>query len=90
MDQPSQVYFPKTLANRPAKENDDPIFTDDDVIAVQKVFLALSKATREVPGQLQVIVLDHAGESVWKGITNIHFVEEWRDGKKLVPVEWIP
>ncbi len=89
MDQPSQVYFPKTLANRPDQDDTDPSFTDADVLAVRKIFMTLSKATIEVPNRLQVIVLDHAAEPVWKGIENIHLVDEWREGKKLVPVEWI-
>lgn len=89
MDQPSQVYFPKTLANRPGKDDADPPFTDADVQAVRKVFATLAKATMDVPGQLQIIVLDHAAEPVWQGIQNIHFVEEWRGSKKLVPLDWL-
>jgi hypothetical protein len=40
-------------------------------------------------GKLQVIVLDHAPRDVWGGIANVAELEEWRDGKKLVPVEWV-
>jgi hypothetical protein len=43
----------------------------------------------ESGGQLQVIVVDHAAAEVWKGVSNVNLVEEWRDGKKLVPMEWL-
>jgi hypothetical protein len=88
MDQPSQVYFPKTLANRPNRDNPDPEFTDVDVLAVRKIFSTLSSVINEVPGRLQVIVLDHAAEEVWTGIPSVHLVEEWREGTKLVPESW--
>lgn len=38
---------------------------------------------------LQTLILDHAGPEVWDGIQGVHFVEEWRQGKKLVPAEWL-
>jgi hypothetical protein len=85
-DQPSQVYFPRTLAKE-AKEGDDPDLRDEDVAAVRKVFVTLANATRLMPG-LQFLVLDHAGMEVW-GDVDIHLVEEWRGGKALVPQAWL-
>lgn len=87
-DQPSQVYFPKRLA---AREDDeaDPKFRDEDVEAVQKVFNVFSQVVEDSKGRLQVIVLDHASESVWGHIANIHVVEEWRGERKLIPSEWL-
>lgn len=32
--------------------------------------------------------MDHADESVYGDIEGIVEVEEWRDGKKLIPEEW--
>lgn len=84
-DQPSQVYFPR--APRDAN-GDDPEWTDEDVVAVRKVFGAVSAETVAASGNLQVIVLDHADASVWGGIANIHLVDEWRGTKKLVPMDW--
>lgn len=89
MDQPSQVYFPKTLAENRTKDDPDPKFTDDDVIAVRKVFDTLSQATRESKKPLQIIVLDHAAETVWAGLPNIELAAEWRTGEKLVPDNWV-
>jgi hypothetical protein len=40
-------------------------------------------------GRLQVIVLDHAPREVWGDVPNVVAFEEWRDGVKLVPTEWI-
>jgi Protein of unknown function (DUF3732) len=88
-DQPSQVYFPRRLAGGRSSEEDDPQLQDEDIEAVKKVFIMLVSAVASANGQLQVIVLDHASESVWGDVAGIHHVEEWRGGKKLVPNEWI-
>jgi hypothetical protein len=87
LDQPSQVYFPRTLA-KDAKEGDDPTLGDEDVAAVRKVFTTLATATKENAG-LQILVLDHASKEVW-GEVDVHMVDEWRDGKALVPRSWLP
>jgi hypothetical protein len=87
LDQPSQVYFPRTLAKE-AKEGDDPTLGDEDVAAVRKVFDTLAAATKENVA-LQILVLDHASKEVW-GDVDVHIVDEWRDGKALVPRAWIP
>jgi hypothetical protein len=87
-DQPSQVYFPRTLAREPAAGY-DPKLKDEDVKAVRKVFQAFGRLVRGTEGRLQVIVLDHAGRDVWGGVPGVHLVEEWRDGHALVPAMWI-
>lgn len=86
-DQPSQVYFPKKLADQRDDENYDPELEDEDLAAVRKVFKVFSSVVQKC--NLQVIVLDHASEKVWADLDKIHFVEEWRGGKKLVPMEWL-
>jgi hypothetical protein len=35
-----------------------------------------------------MLVLDHARREVW-GDVDVHLVEEWRDGKALVPETWM-
>jgi hypothetical protein len=87
-DQPSQVYFPRSLARAPG-EGFDPKLSDEDVMAVRKVFKVLGDATTDASGKLQVIVLDHAGGDVWSGVSGVHLVEEWRNGAALVPREWL-
>jgi hypothetical protein len=88
-DQPSQVYFPRRLAGKPTNEEDDPAFKDEDIEAVKKVFVVLANIMAAAKGKLQVIVLDHAGDAVWGDTAGVHLVDEWRGGKKLVPIDWI-
>jgi hypothetical protein len=57
--------------------------------AVSKVFRALASAVTNGKEQIQIIVLDHAPERVWAGIPNVNYVEEWRGGRKLVPLAWL-
>ena len=85
-DQPSQAYFPRR--NSPSIESDEPVWTDEDVVAVRKVFRAISDEVGTSKGRLQVIVLDHADKDVWGEKDNVWLVENWRDGAKLVPEWW--
>lgn len=86
-DQPSQVYFPRKLARKIVDE-DEPEWSDEDVVAVRKVFNALVSAATAADGDLQFIVLDHAADDVWGKIDGVHSFEQWRDGTKLVPQSW--
>lgn len=89
-DQPSQVYFPQKLA---AKENEkelDPELNDEDRIAVKKIFKTMSSALDMTKNNIQVIVLEHADQTVWGDVDKVHEVCEWRGrNKKLIPEEWI-
>ncbi|WP_151793532.1 DUF3732 domain-containing protein [Acinetobacter nosocomialis] len=87
-DQPSQVYFPVRRVERGFSDELDPIWKNEDIVAVRKVFSLFNYVVGErTKGRLQIIVLDHAGEEVWGKLENVHLVEEWR-GKGLVPVSW--
>lgn len=87
-DQPSQVYFPKRMANREKEIDLDPKLPDEDIVAVQKAFQVMSSVVQASMGELQVIVLDHAPENVWGNTQGVHLVEEWREGKALIPKAW--
>lgn len=89
MDQPSQVYFPKKLVVRENETPEEPQLKDEDIEAVRKAFKVLAKVVESANGRLQVIVLDHASREVWGNIPHVVAFEEWRDGVKLVPLEWI-
>lgn len=89
LDQPSQVYFPKNLVRRPDEEQEDLRLRDEDIDAVRKVFEVLGKVVLNAKGTLQVIVLDHAGRDVWGEIQGVVGLREWRDGVKLVPMQWL-
>ena len=87
-DQPSQVYFPKKLAGRQIEET-EPDFLDEDVDAIRKAFTVFDRFVGHFKDRFQIIVLDHAPEVVWGKMPATHLVDEWRDGKKLVPMEWL-
>jgi hypothetical protein len=87
LDQPSQVYFPKQLTPAQAEGDVEP-YRDEDVEAVRKIFTALAAAVKDTNGRLQIIVLDHATDTVWGGVHPLAVAAEWRGGAKLVPEEW--
>ncbi|MBN8615641.1 MAG: DUF3732 domain-containing protein [Deltaproteobacteria bacterium] len=90
LDQPSQLYFPKRLvAPRGEEASPDPTWRDEDVDAVRKAFQVLGRVVLEARGRLQLIVLDHAGTDVWGGVPGVVGLPEWRNGVKLVPLEWL-
>lgn len=90
-DQPSQVYFPQLGLRQDTKEDKSlNIVSDEDKLAVCKIFEAMSKSLQSMEAKVQIIVAEHADEDVWGGIEGIHLVERWRNtDKKLVPTEWI-
>ncbi len=85
-DQPSQVYFPKV--DRNTVENLDPQFVDEDIVAVKKIFKMVSDSIISNNGRWQGIILDHADKSIYGKIEGVYEVDEWRNGKKLIPEEW--
>lgn len=86
-DQPSQVYFPTGFDN-PGR--DAPGRTrNQDVAAVRSVFAVIADEIVQAKGQLQAIVLDHAGADVWGELVGVVPIAEWRDGDALVPQSWI-
>ena len=88
-DQPSQVYFPnKTTSDM--EESDEHVLGDEDILAVRKIFTAMSDALKKTDSNMQIIVLEHASESAWEGIEGVHLVEEWRGiNNKMIPQEWL-
>jgi hypothetical protein len=88
-DQPSQVYFPKKLAARGYTGEAEPQLADEDVAAVRKVFAVMGQVVADSEGKLQVLVFDHAPEPVWGDLPSVALVEEWRDGRTLVPEAWL-
>ncbi|MBY3330374.1 DUF3732 domain-containing protein [Rhizobium laguerreae] len=87
-DQPSQVYFPRGFL-----DGEDSVTgkgRDKDIAAVRSVFDAIGKEVVRSQGRLQAIVLDHAATDVWGGLEGVTLTEEWRDGLKLIPFDWLP
>jgi hypothetical protein len=79
IDQPSQTQFPDDTEEDSERE---------ELQAVNNVFKALSSGIKRTNGKLQVIVSEHAGRSVIDGLENVHLVERWRYGRKLIPWHW--
>lgn len=89
-DQPSQVYFPQKLSAKEDDKDIDPKLDDEDRIAVEKIFKTMASAITMANKPMQIIVLEHADESVWGNVEKIHEVCEWRgENQKLIPEEWI-
>ena len=92
LDQPSQVYFPKRVLARAEDEDTDeeePRLRDEDVDAVRMAFDVMAKVVLAAKGQLQLIVLDHASQDVWGDVEGVVGLPEWRNGVKLVPMDWL-
>ncbi|MBN9167703.1 MAG: hypothetical protein BGO98_11165 [Myxococcales bacterium 68-20] len=81
-DQPSQVYFP------PDKDVDGSmaLVSEDDRIAVSRMFRLVFDAVAEVAPGFQVILTEHAdlSEDWYRGA----IAERWRGGRRLVPEDW--
>lgn len=83
-DQPSQVYFPEI--------NDDKAeIGSEDMDELRRIFQALDLFITRTKGKVQVILLEHAGETSWKEYQNLTKRYRWRDDeedKALIPDEW--
>jgi hypothetical protein len=82
LDQPSQVYFP---ADQDAQGSTDSV-SEDDRIAVRRMFQLVFQAVKEVEPGLQVVITEHADiDQDWYQAA---VIERWRGGLKLVPEDW--
>jgi len=86
IDQPTQAFFPERWASDPNAS--DPLLDTDDIHRVRRVFEALSEAVTRTKRRLQIVVIDHVGEPAWSGVSDVHLVERWREGKALIPDDW--
>jgi Protein of unknown function (DUF3732). len=71
-DQPSQVYFPQKLSEKPKEGEDAQLEKDEDKEAVRKIFELFSSAVSDNNFDLQIIVMEHADEEIWGNIRVIH------------------
>ena len=62
-DQPSQVYFPRRLAERAGDRTEEPPWRDQDVEAVRKILNGMASAITQTKSALQVIVLGRVNTS---------------------------
>ena len=82
LDQPSQVYFPSE------KDVDGSlsVVSEDDRMAVSRMFHLVFNAVAAVAPGMQVIVTEHADINEEWYRTAV--IERWRGGLKLVPEDW--
>jgi hypothetical protein len=92
IDQPSQAFFPDRWPGDPDPHTGEvPIPSgarSNDIDRVRRIFETLSEANRRTDKKLQLIVVDHADEITWNGITEVHKVERWRGEDALIPGDW--
>jgi hypothetical protein len=82
LDQPTQVFYPSDVeieAGIPAGE--------ETRRAVRRLYEVMRDFVAELDGAMQLIVCDHANlpEDWFQAAVR----ENWRDGRKLIPDEWI-
>lgn len=82
LDQPSQAHYPpdRDVGLIDASE-------DEDQAAVARLYRELHSYCEVLGGAMQIIVADHVDllEQWFRDAT----VERWRDGIKLVPMDWL-
>lgn len=79
LDQPSQIYFPSDRSDL----NGIP---SQDMDAVERMFSFIFDRTREMDGDFQVILTEHA--NINKPVFQGNVLEVWLNGQKLIPEEW--
>lgn len=82
LDQPSQAHYPPEKDVGQVGGQDD-----EDQIAVARLFRLLWDYATEFAPNMQIIVMDHF--EVLDDWFREATVERWRDGIKLVPVDWV-
>lgn len=88
LDQPSQVYFPadRDIDGRLEVGKEGRV-VDEDRVAVLRMFTLIKDTVESLAGEFQVLVTEHADPAEqW---FQEAVVEKWRDGKALIPAEWI-
>ena len=80
-DQPSQVYFPHDSI-------DDKKIKDLDRNAVRSIFITMAKSISNVHNNMQILVLEHADDSIYGDVQGVNEVCVWRNGEKLIPLRF--
>lgn len=92
IDQPSQVYFPPDPADRyrgDIEKIGDYKNKEHDIKSLKAMYELIFEVVEKLEGKLQVIITDHANLRDYEAFQRSIIDEEWRDGKALIPLEWI-
>ncbi|MGG1950442.1 DUF3732 domain-containing protein [Ralstonia solanacearum] len=95
IDQPSQVYFPSaaTGANQldasAKKLAELRKSRDADFVATKRIFEIISMGLKAAGHRCQIIVLDHADQSIWGEVADTVEVANWKElNAGLIPSWW--
>jgi hypothetical protein len=84
IDQPSQVYFPEDKDWQ--QQENGTLGIGEDRQKVERMYKLAYDVAQKLSGQFQIIITDHVNiNQQW---FQDCVVERWRDGKKLIPLEW--
>jgi hypothetical protein len=83
IDQPSQVYFPE---DNDWQRQENGGTGGEDRQSVSRMYKLALNVVEELQGSFQVIITDHA--NINEDWFQQSIRERWREGAKLVPVEW--
>ncbi|MEK6307282.1 MAG: DUF3732 domain-containing protein [Pantoea dispersa] len=95
IDQPSQVYFPsaasgENILDEINSHNQLMTARENDILATKKIFEMLSSAIESNAFKFQVIVLEHADQTIWGEIPHTYEAAQWKTAKDgLIPKEWV-
>ncbi|KXO85511.1 hypothetical protein AYK86_04740 [Acinetobacter venetianus] len=96
IDQPSQVYFPTAVSGAnlldDVDKNIDLMNTEreDDILATKRIFEMLRLGLVKSNFGFQIIVLEHADQSIWGSVENTHEVANWKgENEGLIPSHWL-
>lgn len=95
IDQPSQVYFPSAASGANQLDADAEglkkikVERDVDVNATKRIFEMLATGLSAAKHRYQIIVLEHADDSIWGAVSNTLEVANWKaEGIGLIPKDW--
>lgn len=89
IDQPSQVYFPSNIVYRALDGSTESLEkADADIDAVGRMFKILKTMCKELNPNFQIIVTEHANlPETW--FQEMLVEPPWRNGKALIPMDWL-
>jgi len=95
IDQPSQVYFPSAASGANLLDSDADglekikVERDVDVYATKRIFEMLETGLSAANRRYQIIVLEHADDSIWGAVPHTVEVANWKaEGQGLIPKSW--
>ncbi|WP_445404216.1 DUF3732 domain-containing protein [Acinetobacter vivianii] len=96
IDQPSQVYFPTAVSGYNELDyisdnlNEGKFNRNHDLKATKRIFKMLELGAKRSNYTCQIIVLEHADQSIWGEFKNTKEVRNWKHiGDGLIPSHWI-